>query len=694
MDKLLDGTVVMSSKEIPEIANYADLHLSPIRKLHISIEVLDKNNKPIATVQGLSTGGNLSVSGDSLIRRTGDLSFVLFEDLLPREGSILWMTNKIRVYAGLENMSSVEGEITHFCIGTFYITEPSIQIDRSSREISISLQDNMMKWEQEELENKLVIEADTPLNIAVEELMNAYGEWNTNVEFTDLKVPYKLEFEIGEDVMSILTKLRDLYMDWECYYDVDGTLIFKKSNIQLEGGEPVSWSFDKGSDLLTTFKESFTYKNVKNRVLVIGQMDSKGITPRAEATIIDEGSQFHSSKIDVRTKVITDSTLTNNMQCSSKARYELFQASTFQEQLDIDTIPIYYLDAGDLIEVRNLATNELEKYVIDSIGIGLGIEDEMSLGCHKVYYNQFETIGSSLGDYQKSADLVINGIENLGWLALAEDRVKEYYGLEGDGSPLHVRFIYEQKYGVTAYTTGYFGDKAQSLTIDLADFANSTGENGDNGQTKAEYSDRILGHEMVHAIMNNALTIEKTSGMPDWFKEGSAEFIHGADERLKASIVKEGGTSIDSTLLNGLINRSVELMNGASFKSETDDYSAGYIVLKYLDKNLTQGKTMKDFMYFLKVSNQTGVEAVKEAIVNATPFTSYDAFVASFKNGAYNYIKTGVHLNIGSDEADTGSIGGIDHRGTVALNAEDVFDESKAQKGVSAKGFKVDITRP
>ena len=41
--------------------------------------------------------------------------------------------------------------------------------------------------------------------------------------------------------------------------------------------------------------------------------------------------------------------------------------------------------------------------------------------------------------------------------------------------------------------------------------------------------DRVIAHEMVHGLMaDNMYAIN----VPTWFKEGAAEFIHGADERV------------------------------------------------------------------------------------------------------------------------------------------------------------------
>ena len=43
------------------------------------------------------------------------------------------------------------------------------------------------------------------------------------------------------------------------------------------------------------------------------------------------------------------------------------------------------------------------------------------------------------------------------------------------------------------------------------------------------YNDRIIAHEMVHAVMGRSINM---TAIPTWFLEGTAELIHGADERL------------------------------------------------------------------------------------------------------------------------------------------------------------------
>lgn len=687
----ITGDIVMNTNDISGMANYRQLHLQSVRKILITVEVLDKDLNTIETIQGLSTGGNISISSESLLRRTGSLSFTLIDYLMPKKDSLLWITNKIRVYVGIEDLASKDSSVTHFCVGTFYITEPNIDIDATNRSISINLEDNMMRWEQEELENKLVIEAGTPLHTAVEELMRFYGEFNISVEFTDLTVPYKLEFSEGDNILSVLTKLRDLYMDWVCYYDVEGILHFHKMQIQREDGEPVAWSFIDNGDHITSFKESFTYKELKNKIIVIGATDEKtGLTPRAEAKITKDDSPFHENEIGVQKKVIADSSLSTESQCDAKARYELFKRSTFQERLDITTAPIYFLDGYNIVEIIDPTTNRPEKFIVDSINLGLGVGEDMSISTHKLYYDHFEA-DSSLEKSREVADIVADGILNKGWLSLSEKRIEEFYGLVGSGSKVIVRFEKGSRYGTTAYVTGYTSDSTQTLTVDLADFE-SYGESGDTGAGKAEYSDRILGHETVHILMNDVFGVIKTINMPTWFKEGSAEFIHGADERLKISILDSG--AINDEKLSSIVQLATDMLNTNSWKGDNDSYSASYLILKYLDKAVLTGKSMKDVMQSIKASKSTGGTAVKDAIVTNTPFTKYEDFVSDFKNNAKAFVKTRITLNLVGDEQDTGSIGGSDHRGSKPLNAEDVFDNSTAVKGVALNNFKVEFDKP
>ena len=687
--QFINGNVVMNGESVGNsLSDFTSLHLQSIRRLTITVEVLDKNNNTIDVLQGLSTGGSLSIDGTSLIRRTGTLSFVLFDRLLPAQNNLLWITNKIRIYAGIDDLRTQNNTTTHFCLGTFYITEPSVSIAKDNRSITINLQDRMGRWEDEEFENTVIIEANTPIAEGLKAILTVMGETEfSEIQSSNLVVPYQLEFAQGSTVIDAIDKIAKLYMDWDAFYDTEGKFVFRKMQLVYDRTIEPQWVFDENSPLMLSFDENYTYKGVKNRIVVFGAMDeTTGLTPRSQADLVPS-STFGSDAVGIRKKVFVETTLTTKEQCQSKSQYELWKASNLQESASIVTMPIYYLDANHIIQVTNPATKEVEKYIVDTIAVGLNITETMTITAHKVYYDDIQ-----LDVQDAKVEYIIDKITNKGWLSTPEARILQYYGLKGNGTPLVVNFEYNSIGGTTAYTTGYLGTTTQTLTVDLVDLGSATDDNGDHHTNKGDYADRIVGHEMVHAVMNSAMGMAKTSTLPTWFKEGSAEFIHGADERLKISIVEDD--AINDSMLDYIIDRGVDLLNGGGWISDSNEYSASYVLLKYIDKNMKSGKDMKSFMATILGSAGDGAQALKDAITSNTTFTTYQAFVDSFKANGANFVKTKITLNLTGDEVDTGSIGGIDHRGTVALNAEDIFDESKAVAGVISTGFVVTFNRP
>ena len=83
----------------------------------------------------------------------------------------------------------------------------------------------------------------------------------------------------------------------------------------------------------------------------------------------------------------------------------------------------------------------------------------------------------------------------------------------------------------------------------MADF---TPANPPNGGTAPFYNDRILTHEMTHAVMDATMNVGSMfHGAQQFFLEGTAELIHGADERLYGDIGGAGGAGIANVMAQG-----------------------------------------------------------------------------------------------------------------------------------------------
>ncbi|KAA9022051.1 flagellinolysin [Niallia endozanthoxylica] len=291
-------------------------------------------------------------------------------------------------------------------------------------------------------------------------------------------------------------------------------------------------------------------------------------------------------------------------------------------------------------------------------------------------FNTKRLLNAGVGD-TTTVNNILDGIKNKGWLTQAEDRIIAEYGLKGNGENLEIILKTDAPGGTAAYVTGSTGTTAQTLTIDVSDFTPSSGDSGDNGTGGANYSDRVLAHEMVHAVMNSEFGVEDTIDMASWFKEGSAEFIHGGDERLEYYI-SDGSGGLDSAKVDDMVTRATALLNGSEWNGDSKDYAAGYMIMKYLDNQITANDpstNIKDLMTEIKslVGANSGSDALKTAIANTTGGLFSD-FVSSFSALDSTAVADFIHFTNGP-EADTGGVGGSDYGGS-AHTAENVFDNT------------------
>ncbi|WP_278523373.1 flagellinolysin [Clostridium cochlearium] len=263
---------------------------------------------------------------------------------------------------------------------------------------------------------------------------------------------------------------------------------------------------------------------------------------------------------------------------------------------------------------------------------------------------------------------ILKGLKT-GWLEKAGEIINNAYGIEGTGTKKLQIFLDEgTPYGELAHVRGTFD--VLELHIDISDFEKGDGESGNNIHGKL-YNDRIIAHEMTHAVMNDALGIDKMNDLHKnnkvWFIEGTAEGIAGADERLKRVIGKPDQSGIDTTKLNSLASRANALLNGATWKGDDLDYAAGYVMVKYIKEEAH--KDLKNVMTSIKADGNKGLE------------TSIDItnLKTNFETNIKNYVNDNakVTLNWGAHENDVGSILGSNHGG-VDIKAEDVIKGTTA----------------
>lgn len=271
---------------------------------------------------------------------------------------------------------------------------------------------------------------------------------------------------------------------------------------------------------------------------------------------------------------------------------------------------------------------------------------------------------------------ILQGLQT-GWIESATSMINTYFGLNESGRDLPVYIVEETAGGTLAYVqSSWSGTTLVGLAmyIEKADFDPSTLPHGDNpysGTGVGMYNDRIIAHEMVHAVMADQMS--NYASLPNWFREGTAEFIHGADERLKndvntyglASIVADGATAI-----------------GGAWVSNSQYYSASYLAIKYLEANLTVNDNFDGFIANVETLGLDG------AIAADTSFAGLADFQTQFAANGAAYYGTLDIQGIGVAELDTGSIRGTDHENAGAFTAESTVDDPIALNA-NPSGFNV-----
>ncbi|RZA34982.1 MAG: flagellin [Lysobacteraceae bacterium] len=275
---------------------------------------------------------------------------------------------------------------------------------------------------------------------------------------------------------------------------------------------------------------------------------------------------------------------------------------------------------------------------------------------------------TSIGGDEKKRT-VIDGLKT-GWLSSSEKMLKDMFGIEADGVKLTVNFDQTPwDPGVLASVSGLVNGDGKfhnvHLNINMDYFGTAATPDGGGAPM---YSDRIIAHEMAHAVMSRSMNF---TDLPQWFIEGSAELIHGADERVAGAI---GGGSA-AAMVNDIAT------GGFS-------YEGGYVATRYMHdklKNLGVDGGIKGVMRYLTQHQDDDLDDALNAVTEGR-IASTAAFLSDFGANGAAFVSTKMNLT----NADTGAIGGLDADGKASLNARAVVadaGDNNASDGLS--GFQV-----
>lgn len=242
-----DLTLVLSQSAAPQT-------------MKLKIEVLDSNGKIVGTLEPDITSGSMPINGESDIRRTANFVVqpTIKEKIKLTENSLLWLNKDIRMYIGLYNCRTKQYK--YYPLGCYVYTDTSGTYDATNDNLTVNCSDFMKKLDgtkngqlgaliisypayEENEETGAVIRYNIIRNAVIETLeklahitnhrIDDIGEYKALPDYNDEweqyrkenitwnAIPYDQEFSSGCSVLSILTTFRDLYPNYEMFFDME-----------------------------------------------------------------------------------------------------------------------------------------------------------------------------------------------------------------------------------------------------------------------------------------------------------------------------------------------------------------------------------------------------------------------------------------------------------------------------------------
>lgn len=472
----------------------SDVVKQQVRNLYSKLEILDSDLTVIREMTGILKGGDYSIFAKVGERRTCNVELQITKDTVPSPTSPIWINKRFRVYIGI--LHFVLNEIIWFPIGTFAITDPSQDIAITA-ENTFSIQgvdftaylDGTLGGN---LENKVIINSGDYVYNTLQNVFDNFTNFQTNIQHTETKVPYKIEKDPDDTVWDIVEELLELYLHYEGFFDAYGTFVYQPMSDLVT--DSVVWDFSAPeNNLIESATINYHWDEVRNRVTVNGK-DDDGVYPsyttcalstdkgwedcpytvdkmgetkafeyRLPSDIVDkvwnaaqsstntssplyeiktlaqqnqwdketainetvgaEVRRFLVGKIKAtalkksfesyglasdfdkfissqeiayysynpRSLTISESNYYKVEQCVTRAQYELDTRLSGSESVRLSIVPIYGLDANQLIYL-DMTINDTPiqgKYCIDEITCKLGEAGLMDVTCHKITKNRF-----------------------------------------------------------------------------------------------------------------------------------------------------------------------------------------------------------------------------------------------------------------------------------------------------------------
>lgn len=245
-----------------------------IQNRFVRLELLNYEFQTIDEIEGVCINGSLSIDANSDIRRTASLTLSVRDTSFDvASGGRIWLDRYVRVYVGVSSLRT--GEVVWTNLGVFIVDEPTYSYDLSTNTLNLSLLDLMAKLTGARngyLEGiPTVLKAGENIRKAIIDTLALGGFTKYVVEEAPFPgvIPIDLEFNQGATIYELLSGLRDIYPNYEMFFDVNGVFFYKP--IPTGENEPIM-ADDSLFDYVVTKEDLVVdFQNVKNSIEVYGR---------------------------------------------------------------------------------------------------------------------------------------------------------------------------------------------------------------------------------------------------------------------------------------------------------------------------------------------------------------------------------------------------------------------------------------
>lgn len=374
---------------IPSQTDY-DLSQLKVRNQRIKVDLLNFNFQTINSLEGRVTDGSISIDATSDIRRTCNITLVVEDstDIIAPGGQV-WLDKFIKVYVGTDNPRN-NNETVWNNMGLFLINNPESVYNATTNTITFEGLDLMAKLTGRRNGQlpavTTVVPAESKVADVVKQTITQLGGFDKYIiQDAGYEIPYDIKKDMGSTIYDLLVEIRDLYSDWEMFFDVDG--VFHWQQIPNGINEPVVLDFNQlKQKVIISETIDVDFENVKNHIIVYGRLLDNGEQVMATSTDTISSSPYNVDSIGQINYIVDDEKIYNNDLAQQRADYELFLHARMNDSITLEIVPLYWLnDVNVKIAHTNKNVGIEGEYLIKTLEIPLGVGNNMTITAIKVY---------------------------------------------------------------------------------------------------------------------------------------------------------------------------------------------------------------------------------------------------------------------------------------------------------------------